>query len=679
MAADLSGGTPAQRTRLRRLPEKAVTDPATLHAILDAGRVAHVGIATDTPYVIPMAYARDGDRVLVHGSTGSRLVRALADGAPACLTVTLLDGLVLARSAFESSMHYRCAMVFGSFTALTGDSTVDGLRRITEHLLPGRWDSLRPPHRKEIAATAVLALPLSQWSVKVSAGPPGRPGRGRRLAGVGRRHPAARAARRAGARRRPAARPGRARPLPLMGYRDLSYWLSSVDTPLVPGPALPGDTDVDVAIVGGGYTGLWTAYYLARADPGLRIAVLEAELCGYGASGRNGGWCSALLPTSTGVLAREHGTGPALAFVAAMRATVDEVGRAAAAEGIDCDYAKGGTVTLARTPVQLARAQAALAAERELGSGPDDLVLLDAAQASARVGATGVLGGLYTPHCARIHPAKLVRGLATAVRGLGVRVYEQTRVTAIEPGVVRTAHGRVRADVVVRATEGYTPTIPGHRRAIAPVYSLMLATAPLPGSFWDTAGLAQRETFSDERHLIIYGQRTADDRLAFGGRGAPYHYGSAVRPAFDREPRVFRELARVLLELFPALGPRVPVEYTWGGPLGIARDWHASVGLDRATGLAWAGGYVGDGVGTTNLAGRTLTDLILRRDTELTALPWVGHRSPRWEPEPLRWLGVNTGLRVLGAADAEESRTGQGIPPRQALRPLPRRLTARHP
>ena len=115
----------------------------------------------------------------------------------------------------------------------------------------------------------------------------------------------------------------------------------------------------------------------------------------------------------------------------------------------------------------------------------------------------------------------------------------------------------------------------------------------------------------------------------------------------------------MLLELFPALGPRVPVEYTWGGPLGIARDWHASVGLDRATGLAWAGGYVGDGVGTTNLAGRTLTDLILRRDTELTALPWVGHRSPRWEPEPLRWLGVNTGLRVMGAADAEESRTGR--------------------
>ncbi len=444
-----------------------------------------------------------------------------------------------------------------------------------------------------------------------------------------------------------------------VSYRDVSFWMSTVDDPLTPRPALPGAVEVDVAIVGGGYTGLWTAYYLAKADPGLRIAVLEAEICGYGASGRNGGWCSALLPTSTAALARESGRDKAIAFLRAMRATVDEVGRAAAEEGIDCDYAKGGTVTLARTPVQLQRARADVESARSFGSGEDDLVLLDAAEASARVGATGVLGGVYTPHCARIHPAKLARGLASAVERAGVRIYEQTRVTGISPGVAHTAHGDVRAPIVIRATEGFTPSLAGQQRTIAPVYSLMVATTPLPQAFWDVAGLARRETFTDERHLIIYGQRTADDRLAFGGRGAPYHYASAIKPAFDREPKVFRELARVLVELFPALGPEVPVEYTWGGPLGVARDWHASVGLDPATGLGWAGGYVGDGVATTNLAGRTLTDLILKRDTELTALPWVGHRSPRWEPEPLRWLGVNTGLRVMTAADAEEARTGR--------------------
>jgi glycine/D-amino acid oxidase-like deaminating enzyme len=239
-----------------------------------------------------------------------------------------------------------------------------------------------------------------------------------------------------------------------------------------------------------------------------------------------------------------------------------------------------------------------------------------------------------------------------------VRIHEHTPVTRLAAGRAETPHGTVRAPVVVRATEGFTPRLPGLRRAIAPVYSLMVATAPLPSRFWAEAGLAHRETFSDHRHLIIYGQRTADDRLAFGGRGAPYHYGSAIEPAFDREPRVFAELRRVLGELFPALG-EVPVEHAWGGPLGIARDWMASVGLDPATGLAWAGGYVGDGVGTSNLAGRTLADLIRRADTDLVRLPWVGHRSPAWEPEPLRWLGVNASLRMMASADAAEARTGR--------------------
>jgi glycine/D-amino acid oxidase-like deaminating enzyme len=426
-----------------------------------------------------------------------------------------------------------------------------------------------------------------------------------------------------------------------------------------PRSALPGDTDADVAIVGAGYTGLWTAYYLAKADPALRIVVLEAQTAGFGASGRNGGWCSALFPKSVPALARAHGLPAALALNAALESTVDEVGRVAALEGIDCDYAKGGTVVLARSPVQLERARHEVASAQALGI---DLRLLSAAEASARVGATDVLGGTYTPHCAAIQPAKLVRGLACTVERLGVRVYERTPVTALTAGRADTPHGTVRAPIVVRATEGFTPRLPGLRRAIAPVYSLMIATDPLPASFWAAAGLADRETFSDHRHLIIYGQRTADDRLAFGGRGAPYHFGSAVEPSFDASPRVFAELRRVLGELFPALGDLEvghAARHTWGGPLGIARDWMASVGLDPVTGLGWAGGYVGDGVGTSNLAGRTLADLIRKVDSPLVRLPWVGHRSPRWEPEPLRWLGVNTSLRVMTGADAAESRTGR--------------------
>src|SRR5436305_11629862 len=146
--------------------------------------------------------------------------------------------------------------------------------------------------------------------------------------------------------------------------------------------------------------------------------------------------------------------------------------------------------------------------------------------------------------------------------------------------------------------------------------------------------------------------------MVFGGRGAPYHYASRIAAGYDRVPAVFDALQASLVDLFPMLRD-VAITHRWGGPLGIARDWHASVGLDRSTGLAWAGGYVGDGVSTTNLAGRTLTDLLLGRDSDLLRLPWVGHRSRRWEPEPLRWLGANAGLRAMTWADAAERRHGR--------------------
>ncbi len=432
------------------------------------------------------------------------------------------------------------------------------------------------------------------------------------------------------------------------------FWLSTFD--LTPRAPLPGDTDVDVAIVGAGFTGLWTAYYLTLADPSLRIAVVEAQVAGFGASGRNGGWCSALFPESPAALARRHGRPAAVALLRALEATVDEVGRVAAEEGIDCHFAKGGTVSLARTPAQETRARELVESESDFGV---DVSWLPAAEARDRCGATSVLGGVYTPHCAAIHPGRLVRGLAQAVERRGVAVYERTRALALRSGAVVTDRGTVRAPVVVRATEGYTPSLAGQRRTLAPLYSLMVATEPLPAAFWSDAGLARRETFTDLRRMIIYGQRTADDRLAFGGRGAPYHFGSRVSPSFDRDTRVHNAIEATLVELFPSLGPTPPITHRWGGPLGVPRDWTASVGFDQTAGLAWGGGYVGDGVGTANLAGRTLADLITGAATELTALPWVGHRSRRWEPEPLRWLGINTGLRLTEAVDAREARTGR--------------------
>jgi glycine/D-amino acid oxidase-like deaminating enzyme len=441
-------------------------------------------------------------------------------------------------------------------------------------------------------------------------------------------------------------------------YRPLSFWHDTVPGTLTAGDPLPGDIEADVAIVGAGFTGLWTAYYLRKADPSLRIVICEREIAGYGASGRNGGWCSALFPASLAKLERMTDRAGAVAMQRAMNETVDEVGRVAAAEGIDCHWAKGGTVMLARSPLQLETARQEVAEAREFGFGEEDLRLLTAAEASEMAAATEVAGGTHTPHCAAIHPARLVRGLAEVVRRSGVSVYERTQVLQIQPGRVVTRAGTVRSRYVIRATEGYTPTISGLRRAVVPVYSLMIATEPLPDAVWDKIGLAGRPTFGDLRHLIIYGQRTADGRFAFGGRGAPYHLGSAVRPAFDRVPAVFAELRRTLAELFPVLG-EVRVTHSWGGPIGIPRDWCASVGLDRATGIGWAGGYVGDGVSTTNLAGRTLCDLITGTDSAITRLPWVGHRSPAWEPEPLRWLGLNAGLQVMALADRTEARTGR--------------------
>lgn len=441
-------------------------------------------------------------------------------------------------------------------------------------------------------------------------------------------------------------------------YRQLSFWHDTVPGSLDPSPALTDDVEVDVAIVGAGLTGLWTAYYLNKADPELSVAICEREIAGFGASGRNGGWCSALFPASLGKLNRMAGREQAIAMYRAMQRTVNEVCSVTIAENIDCHWAKGGSVALARSPTQLQRAREEVQEARMFGFDETDLRLLSAGQARDLVGASDVLGGVYTPHCAAIHPARLISGLAQLLTERDVRIFERTPVLRIEPGRLITATGTVKARYVIRATEGYTPGLPGQERSIVPVYSLVIATAPLPDRVWDQIGLETRPTFSDLRHLIIYGQRTADGRLVFGGRGAPYHFGSAVRPTFDRVPKVFAALRGALIELFPALSD-VAITHTWGGPIGIARDWCASVGLDAATGIGWAGGYVGDGLSTTNLAGRTLADLITGEDSEITRLAWVGHKSPRWEPEPLRWLGINAGVRAMTRADHTEARTGR--------------------
>lgn len=436
-------------------------------------------------------------------------------------------------------------------------------------------------------------------------------------------------------------------------YRDLSFWHQTCGDPLEPRPSLPGAAQFDVAILGGGFTGLWTAIYLKRAQPDLKVAVLEKEIAGFGASGRNGGWCSALFPWSAEQLANHYGVDAAVATRRAMVETIAEISNLVAELGIDCDFRRAGTYTFARGSAQLERALSELASARRFGA--DDLREIEASAGPAAAGSSLTV---WDANCASLHPAKLVRGLARAAEDLGVSIMEQTEVVEYSPGTVTTEHGIVTSRYVIDALEGYRSTLSQSRRDSIPIYSLMIATEPIPQRLLDEIGLPAGATFADYRHLLIYGQRTADNRIAFGGRGAPYHFGSRVKPGYDRVPRIFEHLERELKSLFPQLN-EISISHKWGGALGIPRDWHASVKLDPATGIGRAGGYVGDGVGTSNLAARTMRDLILGVESDLTRLPWVNHQSPKWEPEPLRFLGARGGVVAAGIADLVEERTGK--------------------
>lgn len=437
-------------------------------------------------------------------------------------------------------------------------------------------------------------------------------------------------------------------------YHNGSLWFDGLDAPAQPEPAeLP--TQVDVAIVGAGYTGLWTAYYLKQAEPAVDVAVFEADVAGFGASGRNGGWCIGAAWGTDALLADPRTRSRGLALTRALFDTVDEVGRVAQAEGIDCHYARGGSLHMASTPFHAARHQRHVDELHGLGFTESDYRWLDAAEARSRLRLEPNHGAIYFRHCAAVQPARLVRGLAAAVRRLGVRILENTPVSAFSSGQLLTARGAVRAGRILRATEAYTASLRGQRRDILPIYSMMVATAPLPDALWRDIGLAERETFGDDRRLVMYGQRTRDGRLALGGR-ATYQFASRRRRVVPPGDPWVRRVADLLATLFPQLRD-VPITHGWGGVLGVPRHWRPCVTFDRRSGLGWAGGYVGEGVAASNLAARTLADLVLERDSDLTRLPWVDDLPPRWEPEPLRWLGAQALQRAADHADREEQRT----------------------
>ena len=437
-------------------------------------------------------------------------------------------------------------------------------------------------------------------------------------------------------------------PAPVNGH--VSHWFT--ERPPVR-PQLPGDRDADVCIVGAGYTGLWTAYYLKRADPSLRIVVLEARFAGFGASGRNGGWLSGLVPGDRNRMAERYGRDRVLAWQRALNEAVDEVIDVAAAEGIDAGIVKGGTMQVARNAAQASRLAAAI--DEELSWKVDGIAPLTKAEAAERIRLDGVVSAYHTPHCARVQPAKLACGLADAVGRLGVDIYETSPATTIEQGRVTTPLGTVTAPMVLRATEGFTASLPGLRRRWLPMNSSMIATDPIPDDIWESIGWSGCETLGDTAHGFFYAQRTVDNRIAIGGRSVPYRYGSRTDVDGRVPERTITHLTATLHAILPQVRD-VPIAHGWCGVLAVPRDWESSIVLDRATGMGAAGGYVGHGVTATNLAGRTMADLVLDRQSPLTELPWVGHRSRNWEPEPLRWLGVRGMYLAYKAADWHEAR-----------------------
>lgn len=427
-------------------------------------------------------------------------------------------------------------------------------------------------------------------------------------------------------------------------------------------PEISSSESFDVVIIGAGYSGLWTAHHLLNLDRSLSIAILDAQQPGFGASGRNGGWCSAFSPMSLEVVAAQSGRQGAIHLQTALVAAVDEIGAYVTDTQIKCGWHKGGTLSFAINEPQLQRIKKSISTSRTFGFDEQFVNYIAAEEAEQRVRIPFSLGASYSPHCAALQPAQLVDGLVGQLLLRNVQFFGSTRVTEIQPNRVlaytTTGNVTVGAKWIVRGTEGFTPRLKQYRRDVAPLYSYMIATEPLSDSQWKDIGWNNRETVSDGRNLVIYAQRTADGRIAFGGRGAPYKYASRIGSHFDNNANIHLLIEKSMREMFPAIGDTA-VTHKWGGALGVHRDWFTSARLDHKSHIASLGGYVGDGVAFSYVAAKEVATSILGTASDYRPLPIVNHVSPRWEPEPLRYIGINSILRLAARADETEKKTGR--------------------
>ncbi|MXN45115.1 FAD-dependent oxidoreductase [Shinella kummerowiae] len=434
---------------------------------------------------------------------------------------------------------------------------------------------------------------------------------------------------------------------------NISFWYADIGGIPQKRPPLPGDREADVCIIGAGYTGLWTAYYLKKANPALDVVVLEREFAGFGASGRNGGWLSGGFSWSREKYAKTSSRGAVVDMQNAMSGTVDEVERVTKAEGIDADLIRVDKIIAATNAAQLERVRKEYQFDLDWQMPPERVQLLSAEEAAKRINIANLRGAIVYRGMARVQPAKLARGLAGVVEDLGVSIYEGTSVTRFEKGRVETDRGTVRAPYIIRATEGFSAGLPGYERTWLALNSAQIVTEPVPDSLWKEIGWEGHELLGDAAHAYCYAQRTREGRITMGGRGVPYRFGSKTDVNGQTQQATIDALHGILTRLLPQT-KSLKIDHAWCGVLGVPRDWCTTAGFDRSTGIGWAGGYVGLGVSSSNLAGRTLADLVLNRETELTGLPWVNRTVRKWEPEPFRWLGVHSMYQLYRMADGRE-------------------------
>ena len=411
-------------------------------------------------------------------------------------------------------------------------------------------------------------------------------------------------------------------------------------------PALSGSKSFDVAIIGAGFSGLWSAYHLKQLQPELKIAIFEKEYVGFGASGRNGGWASAEYPTSSKRLIKEHGIESYKALRDAITKSIDEIGQIAKQNNWQIDYAKGGSLVFARNKAQLSRISIELDNEH---------TFLNKSQTQELINIPSALGAVYTPHCAALNPFELARSLGSYLEGIGVEIYEKSAVTKILDKKLEVNGYEITCPISIRATEAFTPRSWMGNRQI-PIYSLMVATEPLSSDVITQIRNNQRATFQEACHLITYAQITGDNRLAIGGRGVRYKLFSRLSERSEIDNRMHSALERRARSWFPQIS-QAKFEYRWGGAVALTRRWQAYLNFNRASGRAEIGGYVGDGVTLSYLVAKTLATQISNLKTQ--ALPFIDQKIGRWEPEPIRYLAVNAGFKATVMADFEEKITNR--------------------